>query len=142
VLNAVCVGDVKLLDKNWNMLNFRYFREDNTPIRIIHYAGPRRKPWDSCSSKWDELGWRVAERTDFLRDIVTEKRSAIIGEMILRYLCRLRAVIAGEESCLFEKSRWRKVREHLKIMNPMGFHAYRCLRDVTARLFRCRRRGR
>jgi lipopolysaccharide biosynthesis glycosyltransferase len=84
-LNAVCIDNVKLIDKRWNGMMHTYSSDINETnfdmnFHIIHYSNPR-KPW-FCSTPFDAIWWHYAAKTPFYKDILARNRNLIILQMI------------------------------------------------------------
>jgi lipopolysaccharide biosynthesis glycosyltransferase len=78
-LNAVCLDNVKLLDRRWLIL----VRVKKMPPQldnsfILHY---NQKPWYSYVPA-DDIWWNFAARTPFYRRIIEKNRQSIIHHKI------------------------------------------------------------
>ncbi|MDR2667291.1 MAG: glycosyltransferase family 8 protein [Holosporales bacterium] len=66
-LNAVCVGDVQLIDERWN--TFWCKKKKIKDAFVIHYAANKKKPWRS-KMRSDDIWWSYAIKTPFYEKIV------------------------------------------------------------------------
>ena len=66
-LNVLCGGKHLLLDQGWNKGAFDSAGFDDSTVKIIHYK-LNYKPWHFPETKWADVFWKYAEKTDFFSE--------------------------------------------------------------------------
>ena len=77
VMNAVLLGNVKMLDKKYNFITPNFYFLDNSNPVIVHFAGV--KPWKSgFYNPYREIFWQYFMQTPFAND---KKQIAIMNKI-------------------------------------------------------------
>ncbi|MEG1582152.1 MAG: glycosyltransferase [Clostridia bacterium] len=73
-LNAICKGNVKLINEIWNKMPIPNSKIDEKTLKLIHY-NLSYKPWHVDNVLYENYFWDYAKQTEYYKDILNIKNN-------------------------------------------------------------------